>query len=58
MVTGEDNIHQPLQNLPSPEYPLLQLQLYVPGPVSVHVANLWQLSFAVPQIIGSDKHKG
>ena len=40
----------PSHVFPSPVYPSLQVQVYVPGPVSAHVANSLQSSFRVPHI--------
>ena len=50
MRDKELNLFKPSQDFPFPVYPLLQVHLYFPGAVSVHVANLWQSSWSVPQI--------
>lgn len=59
MVIENDRkyVHRPAHVFPSPVYTLLQVHSYVPGPVSVHVANLWQSSLSVPQIFGSKNTK-
>ena len=41
----------PAQVRPSPVYPLLQVHIYAPGPVSVQVANSWQSSSGEPQFL-------
>ena len=47
-------LYKPMHIFPFPVYPLLQVHLYFPGSVSVHVAYLWQSSFPVPHILLSN----
>ena len=44
----------PVHVFPSPVYPELQVQVYLPGSVSRHVANSLQSSCGVPQIVIAD----
>ena len=47
----QQNLIIPSHVFPSPVYPSLQVHVYVPGPVSVHVANSLQSSCGVPHIL-------
>ena len=53
----KNNLMKPSQVFPSPVYPSLQVQVYVSGPVSVHVANSLQSSRGVPHIFISSLRK-
>jgi hypothetical protein len=48
---NRNNIFLPSQVFPFPVYPSLHVHVYVPGPVSAHVANSLQSSCGVPHIL-------
>ena len=48
---------KPVQIFPSPVYPSLQAHSYVPGPMSVHDAEMWQSSLFEPHILPTNEYQ-